>query len=232
MADWEKKHIVEAFRFELGKVEHHHVREGVIENLNHVDHDLAVRVAEGVGVRPPEKAATQNHGRSSPALSQADTAHSVATRKIAILAADGVRADDVAEARRALTEKGAVCEVLGPRDGALSDTGGGTVKVDRALATVGSVLYDAVLVPGGEQSIRALAAEGKAVYFVAEAFKHYKAVGALGDGVVLLEAARVPSSDLGVITTAGTADREFVEAFAEAVAAHRHFGRDTTPIPA
>ncbi len=232
MAGWEKEHIVSAFAFELGKVEHHHVREGVIENLNHVDHGLAVEVAGRVGVRPPDKAVSQNHGRTSPALSQANTARGAATRKIAILAADGVRAEDVAEVKRALSEKGATCEVLGPRDGTLSDTGGGTIDVDRLLATTGSVLYDAVLVPSGEESVRALAADGQAVHFVAEAFMHYKAVGALGDGVVLLEAARVPSSDLGVITTSGTAGREFLQAFTEAVAAHRHYGRDTTPIPA
>ncbi len=230
MCAWEKEHIVAAFRFELGKVEHRHVREGVIENLCHVSHDLAILVAEGIGAIPPEKPTTANHSRSSPALSQARGPHSASTRKIAILAADGVRAEDVAEARRGLTQKGAVCEVIGPRGGSVIDANGGTVEVDRALTTVGSVLYDAVLVPGGEQSVRALAADGTAVNFVAEAFKHYKAVGALGDGVALLETARVPAADQGVVT--GSAGRDFIERFTEAVAAHRHFGRDTTPIPA
>ena len=230
MCGWEKEHIVSAFRFELGKVEHRHVREGVIANLGHVDHDLAVRVAEGVGAEPPGRSGTENHGRTSPALSQANGVRSASTRKIAILAADGVEAEDITATRRDLTAAGAVCEVLGPRGGTLSDSGGGAVEVDRALTTVGSVLYDAVLVPGGERSVRTLAADGTAVNFVAEAFKHHKAVGALGDGLDLLEAARVTVPSEGVVT--GTAGREFAQEFAEAVAAHRHFGRDTAPIPA
>jgi catalase len=241
MSDWEKEHIVAAFRFELGNVEHRHVREGVVKNLNNVDHDLAVQVAEGIGVEPPKVPANENHGRSSPALSQENVAHSVATRKIAILAADGVDAAAVEAACGALTEREARCEVLAPRDGTVTAADGGTVEVTRALPTVGSVLYDAVLVPGGEGSVRTLSCDGKALHFVVEAFKHYKAVGALGVGTELLDAARVPlasradgdrpAADQGVVT-ADTTTGEFLEEFVNAVAAHRHFGRDTSSVPA
>jgi catalase len=243
MSDWEKEHIVSAFRFELGKVTHGHVREGVVRNLNHVDHSLAVLVAEGIGVRPPDAPATENHGRSSPALSQANSVkNGIATRKIAILASDGVQADDVAAARHELGGKGAICEVLGPRGGTLGAAGGGTVRVDRALPTTSSVLYDAVLIPGGADAIRALSRDGKAVHFVGEAFRHCKAVGAVGDGIALLDAAHVtlahradgdrPAVDAGVVTVAGHVTREFLEAFADAVAAHRHYEREIAPVPA
>ncbi|MHA6632058.1 catalase-related domain-containing protein [Pseudonocardia sichuanensis] len=47
MADWERKHIVAAFRFELGKCDH--VHEVVVEQLNHLDHGLATQVVEGGG---------------------------------------------------------------------------------------------------------------------------------------------------------------------------------------
>lgn len=73
MADWEAEHLVAAFRFELNKVRHRHVCEQVTELLNYVDHDLARRVAEGVGVSSPANPARENHGSSSPALSQANT---------------------------------------------------------------------------------------------------------------------------------------------------------------
>jgi hypothetical protein len=46
------------------------VRERMVGNLNQVDHDLAKRVAEGCGVAAPRAAAGENHGRTSPALSQ------------------------------------------------------------------------------------------------------------------------------------------------------------------
>jgi len=233
MADWEKKHIVAAFRFELGKVEHQHVREGVVENLNHVDHTLAVAVAEGVGVEPPEKAVTDNHGRGSPALSQANTAHSPATRKIAILVADGVNADDVEVTWDGLRDLGAQPEILAPRDGTVRAADGAAVQVTRSLPTVDSVLYDAVVVPGGAESVRTLSRDGKAVHFVTEAYKHYKAIGALGEGRDLLFTARVPDDrlDQGVVVT-DQPDGAFVERFGDAVAAHRHFGRATESVPA
>jgi catalase len=204
-----------------------------VENLNHVDHDLAVAVAEGVGVDPPDKSATENHGRRSPALSQANTAHSPATRKIAILVADGVNADDVEVVWDGLRDLGAQPEILAPRDGTVRAEDGAAVQVTRTLPTVHSVLYDAVVVPGGAESVRTLSADGKAVHFVTEAYKHYKAIGALGEGSELLSTARVPDRDLdqGVVVT-DRPDGEFVKQFGDAVAAHRHFDRETDSVPA
>ncbi|MGI8335696.1 catalase [Actinomadura scrupuli] len=244
MADWEKEHIVAAFRFELGKVLHTEIRTGVIRNLAQVDHGLAVRVAEGVGVEPPAAPSAPNHGRSSPALSQDDQpTDTVATRKIAILVADGAEAAHVRTVVEALTGTGAICEVLAPRDGSVRGASGEPVPVSRALTTVGSVLYDAVVVPGGEQSVQALASDGDAVHFLAEAYKHGKAVGALGAGISLLEQARItsvrtagsgddPVSDQGVVTAGEQAAGDFVEPFTRAVAAHRHHDRPARSVPA
>src|SRR5690606_13528549 len=117
MADWEKEHIVAAFQFELGKCDEHHIRENVVAHLNHIDHELAVRVAEGIGVAPPREAARPNHGRSSPALSQANTVmDTIATRKIAVLAADGVDGREVEQIRQKMAEHDATAEVLAPRE--------------------------------------------------------------------------------------------------------------------
>jgi catalase len=234
MSDWEKDHIISAFRFELGKVEHRYIREGVVENLNHVDHDLAVAVAEEVGVEPPEKPVTENHGRRSPALSQANTAHSPATRKIAILVADGVNADDVETIWAGLRGMEAQPEIMAPRDGSVRATDGAAVEVTRALPTVDSVLYDAVLVPGGAESVRTLSENGQAVYFVTEAYKHYKAIGAIREAGELLSIARVmPPGGAGEgVVVADRPDNGFLKAFADAVASHRHYGRETAGVPA
>jgi catalase len=99
--------------------------------------------------------------------------------------------------------------------------------------------FDAVLVPGGDRCVQTLAGDGDAVHFVSEAFKHGKAIGALGDGVALLETARVTAvrgdgetvTDQGVVT-AGAAGGDFTEAFVKAVAAHRHPERDMAAVPA
>ncbi|WP_131742205.1 catalase [Actinomadura roseirufa] len=240
MAGWEKEHIVGAFRFELGKVEAEEVRAGVVGHLNRVDHELAVRVAEGIGVEPPRDTPVPNHGRTSPALSQDNAPRdSVQGRKIAILAADGVDSAAVAAVGEALTEAGAVCEVLAAADGFLQAENGAQVQVTRAMPTVASVLYDAVVVPGGEASVRALAQDGDAVHFVAEAFVHCKAVGALDAGIGLLERAGITGvefadggtvSDAGVVTGEGGGD--FTGELIKAIAAHRHWTRKKDHVPA
>ena len=191
MSDWEKQHIVAAYRFELGKVTRMHIRELMVTHLNQIDHELGVAVAAGIGIEPP-KEGNHNHGLSSPALSQANSPRvGVTGRKVAVLVADGVNKASVDSIVDAFHTDGAIAELLAPVDGAVSTDDGGKLAVTRAMTTVGSVLYDAVIVPDGEDCAFQLAGDGFAVHFVAEAYKHAKAVGAVGSGVALLEQAEI-----------------------------------------
>ncbi|MGP4017128.1 catalase [Saccharopolyspora sp. 5N708] len=247
MAPWEKEHIVAAFRFELGKVDHQHVRDSVVQQLDHIDRELATAVAEGVGVSPPTGSPTPNHGRSSPALSLANSVTgTIATRRVAVLVADGVDATEVAQIQRELSERGALAEILGPHDGRVRGTDGHEVSVDRAINTMGSVLYDGVIVPGGADSARELSADGYAIHFVAEAYKHQKPVAASDEGMELLQRAGVAEArqpdgvngvvaELGVVTaahTGGALPDGFIEEFAAALGKHRVWERDTSAVPA
>ena len=111
----------------------------------------------------------------------------------------------------ALREYGAIPEVLAPVGGrALTGGSGGELAVDRALVTMASVLYDAVVVPCGPDAITTLSGDGLAVHFVTEAYKHHKAVAAFGAGLDLLRKAGIPNrmaqdtdvlNDQGVVTT-------------------------------
>jgi catalase len=246
MSDWEKQHIVDAFSFELGKVDHDHIREGVVAHLAQVDGQLAREVAANVGVQAPEER-TKNHGRSSPALSQAGQPGGVATRKVAVLVADGVDADGLQQVVSALREQRVTCELLGPRDATLETADGGEIKTDRALVTMSSVLYDAVLVAGGEESAETLRHNGEAVHYVAEAYRHGKTIAAIGAGARLLADAPIPASASAsadqpdslvaepgvVILPEGASDFDaFTAAFAEALAGHRHWERPVTEVPA
>jgi catalase len=243
MSDWEQQHIVEAFSFELGKVRRREIRERVLGELGHVDHGLASQVAGTLGLDAPPEArpsGRENHGNSSPALSQADQPESAATRKVAVLAADGVDAASLDTVVDALRAEGATCEILAPHEGRLE----GGLDADRGLLTMASVLYDAVLVAGGREAVDALRLNGAAGRYVAEAYKHGKAVGALGEGIDLLRDAPLNGTRLsdgglvaeaGVVTIAAAADGDldgFAAAFAEAVAGHRHFARDAALVPA
>jgi catalase len=243
----EKDHIVAAFRFELGKVGHTEIRAAVVEHLNHVDHDLARLVAAGIGVAPPEQAVVANHGHSSPALSQLTApTDTIATRKVAVLVADGVDGAGTRRLVAALRDRGADPELLAPVDGTVRAADGSDLEVDRAISTMASVLYDAVVVPCGPSSVAALSQDGYTVHFVTEAFKHAKPVAAFGAGVDLLRTAGLSGirfgtegdevvSDRGVVTSAAAENslaERFFESFAEELAKHRAWDRDTTAVPA
>ncbi|MFX0576751.1 catalase [Nocardia nepalensis] len=246
MSQPEADHIVAAFAFELGKVERAAIRTQVLEHLVLIDPDLAVRVAGELGMPTPESASGAQDAIVSPALSQLNTViDTIATRKIAILVADGVDALGVRRARSWLTTHGAVPEVLAPHAGTVRADGanGETLTVDRSLATVASVLYDAVLVAGGRRAADTLAGSGSAVHFVLEAFKHAKPIGGFGDGVTVLRIAGVlpdtpvgadNDAENGVFTVAAGVDVAdgFIQAFADAVARHRIWRRATAAVPA
>lgn len=73
-----------------------------------------------------------------------------------------------------------------------------------------SVMFDAVYVPGGRESIDMLKQQGDGIHFVNEAFKHGKAIAATGEGVELLMGSDITGveiadgqvkSDKGVVTS-------------------------------
>ncbi|MUL40585.1 catalase [Streptomonospora sp. PA3] len=245
LADFERRHLTQAFQFELGKCETMAVRERVVTQLNRIDHTLAAEVAHGIGVTPPDQEEVPNHGRSSPALSQANApTDTIYSRQIAVLAAEGVNAAEVTRFREAMAERGALVEVLASHDGRLSATDGQSLAVDRAMHTMSSVLYDAVVVAGGADCAAALAEDGLALNYVAEAFKHAKPVAALHEGVDVLTAAPLPRLQLagpadseavvdqGVITHRGGDPARFYDAFARVLAGHRVWDRDAARVPA
>ncbi|MEV6943466.1 catalase [Streptomyces sp. NPDC051172] len=240
MAEWEKQHIVAAFRFELGKVGAMTVRARTVEELAKVDGGLAREVARGIGVPEPDGAEPGTYKLTSPALSLESLRGdgSIRTRQIAVLVTDGVDAEQVTSVREALAAEGAVVEALAPTDGTVRGADGESYVVDRALPTVASVLYDAVLLPGGQDGAPAAAKAPDALRFVRDAYRHGKPVGALGSGVGVLSALepeglrlstgdRRTVSDRGVVTdtSPGTPDTEFAQAFVDAIAAHRHWDR-------
>ena len=260
-SDPEKDHLVQAFCFELGKVEVPDIRTRMVGILAHVDGTLAQRVAEGLGISVPAKLdkplnmsvpADADVERlqpkpirepvgHSPALSMANTAKdSIKTRKVALLAADGVDDTAVAKMQQALAAAGAQTKVVAPRLGSLKGVNGSQVHIDFSLLTANSVLFDAVYVPGGEQSIERLKGEGKALLFVREAYKHCKAVAATGAGMALLRASSLGKGvfaqsdagggslemDEGVIVGPDARVDDVAVEFVKAIAQHRHWSRE------
>jgi len=162
---------------------------------------------------------------------------SIKGRKVAVLAADGVASEQVDALKQALMAAGATAEVVGTHLGSLTGANGSPVTVDKTFANSSSVLYDAIFVPGGVQSITALMKQGDPHEFVDEAFKHAKTIGASGEGVDLLAACQIgqllglktiPTQTQaveGVLTGSATDIQKVVQSFIKAMAQHRHWER-------
>jgi len=205
----EKNHIVDALRFELGKVETIAIRERMLYILSLVDKGLANQVAYGLGLHIPrslESPLNQNipadadPGAYQPVMVEGSLARSEAlsmsknvltsikTRKIAILAADGVNEQSLMAVKDGLKSEGAMVDVIAPKLGLLIGENDTEILVDKSFLTTASVLYDAVYVPGGTNSVATLEDDADAVHFLNEAFKHCKAIAADNDAKQVLRA--------------------------------------------
>ena len=231
----EQQHIIEAFQFELGKLTVPAVRLRMLSNLVNVDRELASKVAAVLGVAVPAPSPRTGLKRysPSPALSMIARGNpkSPVGRKVAILATDGVDAAGLQAVKSALLSAGAKVKVVSTHLGELRASGGGTVLVDDLLVTMPSIVFDAVFIPGGADSVAALKSSGDAVLFVREAFKHAKSIAALGDGAELLLIAGVLSDSLagsrpaGVSVAQANAGSALAATFLTDIAAHRHWSR-------
>lgn len=170
--------------------------------------------------------------KPSPALSlfTGNPERCIRTRMVAFLVADGSDAADIKARKAALEKDGAMVKIVAPKLG-LFKTNEGTMKADATLFNTGSVLFDAVYVPGGEGGAM-LADDADAVHFVNEAYRHGKAVAATGEGRELLQATRLSSlvggsgperSSEGVVI--GDDAGSVASDFHAAIAAHRHWNR-------
>ena len=237
LSEWEREHLIAACAFELSHCAFGHVKERVLECFAHIDGGLASEVAARLGM-PAPAAVGENHGRSSPALSLANSPRdSVATRKVAVLAADGADLAGLDAVREALGGDGVLFDVVGAHDGSLNTADGRAVTADQALYSSASVFYDGLLVAGGEESTDALLRQGTALRWVAESYRHGKVLAAYGTGIHVLEAglsryATIQETgfvdDRAVVTTAGDVDDAFTTALRDGLAAHRTFDRPVT----
>ena len=226
----EQQHIVEALQFELGKLTVPAVRVRMLSNLVNVDSDLAARVAVVLGVPVPPASPRNGNKRyaPSPALSMIARGNpkSVVGRKVAILATDGVDGAGLQAVQAVLARAGVTVKVLAPHLGSLRSASGAPVPVNDLIVTMPSVVFDAVFVAGGAESVAALRMSGDAIDYLREAFRHAKPIGALGDGATLLAAAGVaaPGAKVPGVSMA-TQPADLSQGFIADMTMHRHWNR-------
>lgn len=254
----EKNHIIDALSFELGKVQTIAIRERMLAILVKIDKGLAAGVAFAIGVRIPKHKdeelnqsipADGNPASYQPVFAESSLAASgalsmentiktgIKTRKIAILAADGVDAVSLKLVKQSLLDAGAKVEVIAPKLGFIVSEKDEQVAVDKSFLTTASVFYDGVYVPGGTNSVASLEADADAIHFLNQAFRHCKAIAADAQALQVLKATyfhkKLPEDNSketimmdGVIVNGNAA--QLAKQFIEALSQHRFWERESS----
>jgi len=240
----------------LGKVETLAVRERMLYFLLQIDESLAAAVAYKTGMHVPKGLSAElnqnvpadadpQEFRSivkegslaySAALSMINTVKdTIESRRIAILACDGVNGSNIVAVKTAIESAGGLCEIIADRLGFIESVDGTEpLPIDKNFLTAASVFYDAVYVPGGTNSVATLAGEADAIHFLNEAFRHCKAIAADASAMQVLQATyfrnKLPEQPMeralqdGVIITDDV--NELSISFIEAIKMHRFWERE------
>ncbi|WP_062104883.1 catalase [Bacillus niameyensis] len=219
MSKAEKKHIIEAFSFELGKVKSQSVKQQIVDMFANVSLELAKTFAKSIGAISP-KSGGSNITKSSPALSQENTKKKPDTRKVAVIITNGFNGPDIRFILDSLKKTGVQPEVISENLGTIKGSDGTQLKVDHTFLTTHSVLFDAVYIVRGSSVNKRFNKD--AGLFVYEAFSHYKPIGATHEGKKWLETDEMGQGK-GVVLD--NEPQRFVTEFVKAIAGHRHWQR-------
>jgi catalase len=239
----EKAHIARALRFELTKVQVPAIRRRVVAMLANIDGGLARKVASDLGIELPEalpkalRSVPKPEVRASAALSLFARPGDgrIATRRIAILVADGVDGEAAETLHEGLLAQGAVPRYVGARLGAVQTEDGDELEVEVTFETMPSVLFDGAVVIGGSTAVKILGNLGHTLEFIKDQYRHAKPILALGAGADLIEnagiSATLPSGepDPGVLIGRHASATKALPDFINAIGRHRHHEREMDP---
>lgn len=213
----EQDHIVNAFAFELGKVEMPEVRRRVLGHVKNVDAALCDRVEQALGMQgqaytiPP--AVEPIDMAPSPALSLLGKAKpTLEGRKIGVLISEGCDLAILDQLQASAEAEGAVLELIGPHIGEVKSNSQTVLLPKHAIAAAPSVLFDTVVLAVCEPGIEALKKQAAAMNFIRDAYVHLKIIGFTASSMPLLDMAGIDIDD-GVVemeTSEGATD--YIEA--------------------
>ncbi|MDT0687751.1 catalase [Autumnicola psychrophila] len=239
----EQEHVVQAYSFELGKCTYDHIKQRMLYILAQIDETLSAKVAINLGMDIPKEidqplnqaigadadvqkhqpGPKKNYLDKSKALSQEFLpSEGIATRKIAVLAADGFKESDYNKIKKPLEEAGAMVQIVGVHGGTIKCDKGDSHKVAHALMTTESVVFDALYIPGGKENIDALMKQAKAKKFINEALKHCKAIALDGEAEELFDATYGKDFKDDDAVCINESPQKFIKAISE----HRNWKRE------
>ncbi|QES90320.1 catalase [Rhizosphaericola mali] len=216
-----QQHIIDAYSFELSKVKDPVIRKRELAILNQIDSDLAKKVGKNLNIEPPKeldeltlKFARQIWSQypikvkkpeveksKSLGMDLPDAKGTIATRKVAILVADGVVKKSVDTIKIILEKEGAQAVIISTKVGPLIYEDGSHEEIQHSYLTDASVLYDAFYTPSGK-NVDTLLDNADYLQFINEGFKHCKAL-AFAEGTEKLVEKSLIKKDCGVVFEKG-----------------------------
>ncbi|KRI53028.1 hydroperoxidase [Acinetobacter pittii] len=226
LAPHEQKHVVDAYTFELSKVQRKHIRERQVQQiLANIDLDLARQVGANLGIEVPDltldykKTAVEKSAKLS---FLAFPPEDIQGRKVAVLIHNLVKSDELEVMKNWAIKEGVTLHLLAPSLAPVKDHQDKIITADGMQMAEPSIAYDAVIIPDGD-NLNAVMQDGVTRHYLLEAYKHLKPIAFLGNKSDLLE-------PLGLVADEGTlVEDEFqqiAEKFKNLIMAHRVWSRE------
>jgi catalase len=239
----EKAHIVAGFRFELSKVTVPAIRERMLASLVNVSADMTAKIAAGLGMDVPVAMPKASQESITPEVLQSPSLSlmarpgdgSIRTRKVAILIAEGVHGASIVAIEAALTAAGAVACIIAAQPGEVKTVDGQVLVATGTLENSPPVLFDALVLPDGDDGVALLASYGQTNEFVINQYRHGKTILVLGASRALTNRAGIPALlvsgdvDPGLLFAEADKAEATNAAFISAIGKHRHPERETDP---
>lgn len=220
MSPPEKKHIIDAFSFEVGKVNSRSVRQQVVDMFVKVDKEMATIIADNIGVNRPTGEQV-NVTASSPALSQENTVRLPYGLKVGILIGNGFNGAEVKATIKMLDEYGVQAEIVGEKLGKVKGADGVELTVTQTFLTTDPVLFDSLYVVGGTAKNQNQFNQN-IIYFIDEAYKHFKPIAVATTGTGLFDQSNAKAGP-GILFATGNPD--FDKLFIIAITQQRFWDR-------
>ncbi|WP_375498430.1 catalase [uncultured Jatrophihabitans sp.] len=234
MTPIEQDHITAAYTFELSKCFDQTIRERQLQSLANIDPDLCKKVADGLGLTPPKPTVTDPGGPVSAALTQLGGSWPIDGRQLGIVVGAGVNPADVALVSEAAQAAGVVPLVVGPHGGNI-----GGLTVHRTYANASSTEFDALVLVGdlppapdamvsgdAKAGTPAAVVDPRVVKLAGEAWRHAKAIAAVGDSTALTDAG-ITDQNPGVLVGSAA---ELAPQLLALLAEHRCWDRFATSV--
>lgn len=103
-------------------------------------------------------------------------------KRVAVLSTDGFEDSELTEPVLALTEAGALVDIVSTKSGTITGKNGHESRVDLTTADAEASNYDALVLPGGVANGDTIRMDTNAVSFTREFFEQHKPVAAICHG--------------------------------------------------